>query len=191
MIKIHDTDVKMMPVDGLVPYEHNAKMHTDEQIDHIVRSIQEFGFNDNVGVWTAPDGSVQIVTGHGAVMAAKRLGMTEVPCDFLDHLTDEERREYCHVHNQTQLETGFDPDLLSSEMEDIDCDWGAFGFEVTDPGESAATEVDIPSEDEVEPRAKRGDVWTLGRHRLMCGDSTDASDMHSLCPGGGARAYAH
>lgn len=119
----------MVSVDELLTYENNAKIHTEKQIEHIRNSIREFGFNDPVGVWTREDGRVEIVTGHGAVEAAKREGMTEVPCTFLDHLTDEQRRAYCHIHNQTNLETSFDYEALVADMDNLNCNWDDFGFE--------------------------------------------------------------
>ncbi len=118
-----------VPVNDLLAYENNAKIHTDKQIQHIKNSIKDFGFNDPVGVWTRQDGRIEIVTGHGAVEAARQLGMKEVPCNFLDHLTDEQRRAYCHVHNQTQLETNFDYDALTADMDNINADWDSYGFE--------------------------------------------------------------
>lgn len=124
-----DLETRMVPVDKLIPYANNAKIHTEAQIEHIRASIRAFGFNDPVGVWTNDDGQIEIVTGHGSVLAAKKEGMTEVPCNFLDHLTDEERREYCHVHNQTQLETGFDYSVLVDDMDNLNCCWNDFGFE--------------------------------------------------------------
>lgn len=118
-----------VPIDDLVEYENNAKIHTEAQIEHIRNSIREFGFNDPVSVWTNEQGRIEIVTGHGSVLAARKEGMTEVPCNFLDHLTDEERRAYCHVHNQTQLETGFDYGALIADMDNLNCCWEDFGFD--------------------------------------------------------------
>lgn len=119
----------LIPIDKLHAYENNAKIHTPKQIEHIRNSIREFGFNDPVGIWTNPAGEYEIVTGHGAVEAARAEGMDAVPCNILDHLTDEERRAYCHVHNQTQLETSFDYDALIADMDNLNCDWENFGFE--------------------------------------------------------------
>lgn len=119
----------MVPISDLVAYENNAKIHTEAQITHIRNSIREFGFNDPVGVWTNPQGRIEIVTGHGSVIAAQEEGLSEVPCNFLDHLSDEQRREYCHVHNQTQLETGFDYGALVADMDNLNCCWDDFGFE--------------------------------------------------------------
>lgn len=119
----------MVPISDLVAYENNAKIHTEAQISHIRNSIKAFGFCDPVGVWTNPQGRLEIVTGHGSVIAAQAEGMTDIPCNFLDHLTDEQRREYCHIHNQTQLETGFDYGALVADMDNLSCCWEDFGFE--------------------------------------------------------------
>ena len=177
-------ETKMVPIDKLTAYENNAKIHTKKQIEHIANSIRDFGFNDPVGVWTREDGVVEIVTGHGAVQAAASLGMTEVPCNYLDHLTDEQRREYCHIHNQTQLETSFDTEALIADMDNLDCDWENYGFEAYCYDEGEAEEVEVP--DVVECRCKPGEIWQLGVHKIMCGSATDAEDMHRLCGGGGS-----
>jgi len=122
-------EITMVPVSELVPYENNAKIHTEAQLRHIANSIEQYGFNDPIGIWHNEEGIPEIVTGHGALMAAASLGYDEVPCTYLDHLTDEERRIYCHIHNQTQLETGLDYDALVSDMDNLNADWGAFGFD--------------------------------------------------------------
>lgn len=120
----------MVPVEKLTPYINNAKIHTEAQIKHIRKSIRDYGFNDPVAIWTNPETEdIEIVDGHGTVIAAKQEGMTEVPCNFLDHLSDEQRREYCHIHNQTQLETGFDYGALVADMDNLSCCWEDFGFE--------------------------------------------------------------
>lgn len=163
-------DTVMVPVVKLLAYENNAKIHTDKQIEHIANSIRDFGFNDPVGVWTREDGQIEIVTGHGAVQAAKTLGITEVPCNFLDHLSDEERRAYCHVHNQTQLETDFEVESLIADMDNLDIDWDEYGFK-------GYTYEDIPEENEeveiIRCDANKGDVWELGNKRILCGGCND------------------
>lgn len=111
--------IVMLKTDDLVPYSNNAKKHTEKQIEEIAKSIDRFGFSDPVGVWHNKEGSPEIVTGHGAVLAAKKRGIAEVPCVLLDHLTDEERRAFCHVHNQLTLSTDIDYDAIK-------CDFDAF-----------------------------------------------------------------
>lgn len=173
----------LVDTDKLYAYENNAKIHTESQIEHIANSIRDFGFNDPVGVWTNEQGRIEIVTGHGAVQAAKKLGIKQVPCNFLDHLSDEERRAYCHVHNQTQLETGFEVESLIADMDNLNVDWDNYGFEAYCYNEEPeVTEDEVP--EVVQCRAKPGEVWILGRHRVMCGSATNASDMEKLTGGG-------
>ena len=121
--------VEEVAVEDLLPYARNAKQHTNEQVGQIAASIEEFGFNDPVGVWDAPDGGLQIVEGHGRVLAARKLGMESVPVVRLDHLTDGQRRAYALVHNKLTLNTGWDFSALDRELEEIACvDMGDFGF---------------------------------------------------------------
>ena len=120
--------VEYVDVGTLKPYERNAKIHTDEQVDQIARSIEEFGMNDPIAVWK--DG--EIIEGHGRLMACQKLGIKEVPIIRLDGLTDEQRRAYMNVHNQLTMNTGFDLDLLSAELgkiENIDMDLFGFNLE--------------------------------------------------------------
>lgn len=120
-------------VDSLVPYARNAKEHPKEQVDQIARSMREFGNCDPVAVWTNADGRPEIVEGHGRVLALKQLGAKRVPCIYLDHLTDEQRRAYTHVHNQTTLNSGFDLDVLMLDIEELgQYDWAGFGFDSQD-----------------------------------------------------------
>lgn len=124
--------VEQMPVDALAPYAGNAKEHPDWQVEQIARSIDQFGFNDPVGVWHDKDGTPVIVEGHGRVLAAKRLGIAEVPVIALDYLDDDGRRAYCLAHNQTTLTSGFDVDALRAEMDalaDSGIDMADFGFD--------------------------------------------------------------
>lgn len=175
-----------LPTDELVPYAGNAKEHPQEQIEQIAKSIEEFGFDDPVGVWHDGDGRPVIVEGHGRVLAAKLLGMEELPTISLDHLTDEQRRAYVHVHNQTTLTSGFDMEALQAELASLpEFDWGSFGFEMDDVLEAVpelAEEEPLPEPPE-DPRTKPGDLWLLGRHRLLCGDSTDPAHVERLMGG--------
>jgi hypothetical protein len=123
--------VERMATSELVPYANNAKRHGERDVAAIAASIEQFGFNDPVGVWTRPDGMVEIVEGHGRVLAAKELGMEQVPVIRLDHMDDDARRAYTHVHNQTTLNTGFDWSKLDKEIGDLpEFDWGEFGFDL-------------------------------------------------------------
>lgn len=179
--------VSYLATDQLVPYVGNAKEHPDWQVEQIANSIAEFGFNDPIGVWHDPEGQTIILEGHGRLLAAQQLGMAEVPVLVLDHLTDEQRRAYVHVHNQTTLTSGFDMELLEKELASIDgYDWSDFGFDLEDVLEDLP-DYD-PEEDQVpsvpnEPRTKPGDLWVMGRHRLLCGDSTDPAQVARLMGG--------
>ena len=118
--------VEYIPIEQLKPYGKNAKIHTQEQIEQIKNSIREFGMNDPIGIWGKDN---IIVEGHGRLQACKELGMKEVPVIRLDDLTDEQRRAYTLVHNQTTMNTGFDLDVLNEELDNIELDMSDFGFE--------------------------------------------------------------
>ena len=177
-------EVTEVPVASLVPYAGNAKQHPSEQVDQIAASIREFGNCDPIAVWTNADGDPEIVEGHGRLLALQRLGIETAPVIRLDHLTDEQRRAYTHVHNQTTLNSGFDLDALAADIADLpEFDWQELGFDIM------AEQVDIPPEaddipDSVPKRVERGQVWALGEHRLMCGDSTKIDDVLKLVDGG-------
>lgn len=117
--------VDYIPIEQLKPYEKNAKIHTPEQIEQIKKSIQEFGMNDPIGIWGKDN---LIVEGHGRLQACKELGMKEVPVIRLDDLTDEQRRAYTLVHNQTTMNTGFNMNILADELDNIDIDMSELGF---------------------------------------------------------------
>ena len=141
-MQTQDLRVVMVPTDELVPHEGNAKLHPVGQIDQIVSSIVEFGFSDPIGAWHDDGGNAVVVEGHGRLMAAKRLHMDEVPVIFLDRLTDEQRRAYGLVHNQLTMNSPFDWDLLTDELDSIaGIDMMDYGFdfdgltEIGDDGE--------------------------------------------------------
>ena len=130
------------PTDELIPYANNAKIHTNEQVEQICTSIQEFGFNDPVAVWDGPDGP-EIIEGHGRVLAAKRLGLEKLPVIRLDHLDDAQRRAYTHVHNQLTMNTGWDFAKLDEELDalaELDIDMDDFGFDSLADFEAEAEE---------------------------------------------------
>jgi ParB-like chromosome segregation protein Spo0J len=138
--------VEMVPVDQLTPYYGNAKKHPREQVEQIAKSIQEFGNCDPIAVWTNNKGELEIIEGHGRLYALDKLGIKECPVIFLDHLTDEQRRAYTHVHNQLTMNTGWDFEILEEEFQALpEFEWGDFGFnfDVVDMGEQADDE---PSE---------------------------------------------
>ena len=117
--------VKYVPIEQIIPYANNARRHGEEDTDAIMASIREFGFNDPIGVWKGI-----IVEGHGRLIAAKRLGMDKVPVINLDHLTDEQRKAYALAHNKTAELSGWDFDILRSELDEInDINMEEFGFD--------------------------------------------------------------
>lgn len=122
--------IEYLPVESLKPYEKNARRHEEADVQTIVNSIREFGFDDPIGVWGDEN---LIVEGHGRLLAAKQLGMDKVPCIRLDHLTDEQRRAYALAHNKTAEMSALDWGLLDSELDGIlDIDMSDFGFDLND-----------------------------------------------------------
>lgn len=170
--------VEYIPIDDIKPYENNAKIHTEEQIEQIKKSIKEFGMNDPIGIWR----DNIIIEGHGRLMACKELGMEEVPVIRLDDLTDDQRKAYTLIHNQTTMNTGFDLDILNQELQNIEFDMFDFGFdiELDDIEEEKEIIEDEVPEIPVEPKAKYGNVYRLGNHILMCGDATKKEDVKKL-----------
>lgn len=123
--------IELVSTDELIPYAGNAKLHPDEQIEQIAESIRQFGNNDPIAVWHNSDGALEIVEGHGRLLALKRLGIKEAPVIFLDHLSDNQRRAYTHIHNQLAMNTGFDIDLLKEELGRLDgFDMDVYGFDL-------------------------------------------------------------
>lgn len=192
-----NTELKivMMPLDELAPYENNTRAHGDDDVAQIARSIQRYGFNDPIGIWS--DQNI-IVEGHGRLMAARSLGMTSVPCVRLDHLTDDERREYGIMHNKTAELSSWDFEALERELQEIDLSEFGLSFDpdeaIADTEEAllAAVEEDEapppPNNDPEKgpikpPESRHGQIWQLGRHRLMCGDSTEPDDVKALMDG--------
>jgi len=183
-------EVKWLGVDGLIPYANNARTHSDAQVTQIASSIKEFGFNNPVLL----DQNGGIIAGHGRVMAAKKLGMTEVPCIELAHLTDAQRKAYILADNRIALNSDWDSQLLSIEFKELDesgIDLQLLGFNADEIGAllnpveetEGLTDEDAVPEAPADPVTKLGDVWLLGRHRLMCGDSTSIDAVDKLMNG--------
>lgn len=180
-------EIIKIKIADLTPYENNAKKHPKKQIEEIKNSIKKFGFCDPVGIWGEKN---IIVEGHGRVLALQEMGETEVECIRLDHLTDDERKAYTLAHNQTTLSSDFDFEKLEAELgelaaADLDFSMADFGFDLSEFEEpQEITEDEAPEVDEEsEPITQLGDIWQLGDHRLMCGDSTDALNINILMNG--------
>lgn len=180
--------VEYVDIGTIKPYKNNAKLHPKEQIEQIKKSIENFGMNDPIGIWNN-----EIVEGHGRILACKELGYKQIPVIKLDHLTDEERKSYIIAHNKLTMNSDFDIDILRTELEnlkELDFDLELTGFNVDELDDILGKneeEVEIV-EDEVpevpeEPKAKLGDIYQLGNHRLMCGDSTKIEDVEKLMNG--------
>lgn len=175
--------IELKKIDEIKPYENNAKIHTPEQIEQIKKSILEFGNNDPIAI----DKDNIIIEGHGRYLALKELGYKEVEVIKLGHLTEEQRKAYTLIHNKLTMNTGFDMDILISELESIDIiDMGDFDFDIElddldlESVEEDAYDVEEALEEIKEPKAKPGEIYQLGNHRLMCGDSTQKEDVLHL-----------
>ena len=173
-------EIIRIPIDELTPDPNNAKDHPAWQVEQIKNSIEQFGNLDPIGVWGDDN---LIVEGHGRYEALKELGYTEAECIRLDWLTEEERKAYALAHNKLTMNSGFIPDALDMTLAAIgEIDMSQFGFEI--PEEEEPTEI---TEDEIseeaETRCKLGDIWQLGDHRLICGDSTDPAVIDRLMDG--------
>jgi ParB-like chromosome segregation protein Spo0J len=168
---------KAQPVAALIPYSRNARTHSDTQVAQIAASIREFGFTNPILV----DGDRGVIAGHGRLMAARLLGLTDVPTIELSHLTETQKRAYVLADNRLALSAGWDADMLRLELGELDAagfDLALTGFEpgelagfLADPGEGLTDPDEVP-EVPLLPVARTGDLWRLGRHWLACGDST-------------------
>ena len=181
---------EMADINRLVPYARNARTHSKEQILQLRSSLREFGFVNPVIV----DKDYNIIAGHGRVLAAKAEGMTEVPCVFVEHLTEAQKKAYILADNRLALNAGWDEELLALEFADLK----ELGFDIEITGFDAAEieklfagsaegvqddDFDLTAALEQAAFVLPGDVWTLGRHRLICGDATDAGTVRKLMDG--------
>lgn len=174
--------IEYLSTTELRPYEKNARKHQKKDVENIAKSIQKYGMIDAIGIWGEDN---TIVEGHGRWLACKKLKIDLVPVVRLDHLTDEQRREYAIAHNATAELSEWDVDFLAEELKSLDLSDFDFDFGLELAEEFGdAVEDDVPEVDELsEPTAKPGDIWKLGRHRLMCGDSTSVEDVEKLMDG--------
>lgn len=184
------TEMKLVPLEKLVPYVNNARTHSPEQVMKLRSSLREFGFINPVII----DKDYGIIAGHGRVMAAKEEGITEVPCVLVDYLTEAQKKAYILADNRFAQDAGWDEELLRIEIESLqgeNFDVSLTGFEdqeIADlfaPGEENVKddEFDVDAELEKPTVSKAGDVWLLGKHRLVCGDSTKPETYETLMDG--------
>ena len=185
------TDLQLVAADQLIPYINNARTHSPEQINKLRSSLREFGFVNPVII----DRDYNVIAGHGRLEAAKAEGITEVPCVFADYLTPAQKKAYILADNRMAMDAGWDEEMLRVEIEALQAeafDVGLTGFDETEIADLFADSTDSEVKDddfdltaalEKASFAERGDVWTLGRHRLVCGDATDPNDMDLLMDG--------
>ena len=181
--------IKMLAVDKIIPYVKNSRTHSDEQVAQVAASIKEFGFTNPILL----DKENVIIAGHGRMLAAQRLGLSEVPCIRLDHLTEAQKKAYIIADNKLALNAGWDNELLGLELgelrdEGFDISLTGFteeelaGLIVEEIPEGLTDEDQVPEVPE-DPVTKLGDIWVLGKHRLMCGDSTSIDAIETLMHG--------
>ena len=172
------------PIEQLQPYKNNARLHSDAQVEQIAKSIEEFGFLNPVLV----DDQYTILAGHGRVMGAKKLGIDTVPTIQIKHLSESQKKAYIIADNQIALNAGWEMQLLETELKELNkdsFDVSLLGFDAKELDKLLYEEKDgLTDEDavpeNVEPRVKKGDLWQLGNHRLLCGDATSESDVARL-----------
>ncbi len=179
------SEMQLVPLTKLVPYQNNARTHSPAQLQKLRSSLREFGFINPILI----DRDYGVIAGHGRMEAARAEGITEVPCVFVDHLTEAQKKAYILADNRMALDAGWDEEMLKielSELQELDYDLEFTGF---DPAELSdffgADDVkdddfDVDAELQKPTITKFGDVWTLGRHRLVCGDSTKAETFTLL-----------
>ena len=182
------TEMQLVDINKLIPYVNNARTHSPEQITKLRSSLREFGFVNPIIV----DKDLNVIAGHGRLAAAKAEGIKEVPCVFAEHLTEAQKKAYIIADNKMALDAGWDDELLKVEMEalqDMGFDLSMTGFDTDELDELFKNEDDSEVKDddfdltaalEKASFVERGDIWTVGKHRLMCGDATSADDVNAL-----------
>lgn len=187
----HTTEMKMVSTSKLIPYVNNAHTHSQEQVNKLRGSLREFGFINPVII----DSDFNVIAGHGRLMAAKEEGIEEVPCVLVDYLTEAQKKAYILADNRYAQDAGWDEELLRLEIESLegmDFDVSLTGFDdqeiadlFADDESTGAEDDDFDLSDALEKAAfvERGDVWQVGRHRLMCGDATSPEDVATLMDG--------
>ena len=177
-----------VPLDELVPYARNARTHSKEQILQLRASIREFGFLNPCLI----DKDYNVIAGHGRIMAAREEGLTELPCVFVEHITEAQKRAYIIADNRLAMNAGWDEEMLSvelSELEGADFSIDLLGFtdaelqELLGTVETEEDNFDLTAALEKASFVNPGDIWTVGRHRLICGDATKAEQVERLMDG--------
>jgi len=187
------SEMERVPIGKLIPYINNARTHSPEQIKKLRASLREFGFVNPVII----DRDYNVIAGHGRIMAAKEEGITEVPCVYVDHLTEAQRKAYILADNRMALDAGWDEEMLRVEIDalkEMDFDPMLAGFDEKELAALYAGDGNGAEDDDFDLSAalekasfvELGDIWTVGRHRLMCGDATRPEDVQTLM--GGERA---
>jgi DNA (cytosine-5-)-methyltransferase len=183
--------LEQVPIDKLVPYARNARTHSKEQIAQLRASLREFGFVSPAVI----DSKYNILVGHGRVQAAREEGYKTVPCVFAENLIDAQKRAYILADNQLALNAGWDENMLSVELSDLqadDFDLSLLGFDdkeleklMAGPDDTEATDDDFDLTAALEKASfvEKGDLWTVGKHRLLCGDATSPEDVERLMGG--------
>lgn len=193
--KSKELKIEYVDIDSILPYINNAKLHPPEQIAQIAASIKHFGFCDPIAI----DESNTIIEGHGRLLAAQKLKLKTVPIIRLDHMSDADKKAYILTHNKLTLNSGFNNQLLKLELDslkEMNFDLNLTGFsideisdlqiEIASQAEDKAREEiedDVPEVEQNKFNVKRGDLWQLGRHFLLCADSTDKEDVEYLMDG--------
>ena len=181
------SEMNLVDVDKLIPYVNNARTHSKEQINKLRASIREFGFINPVII----DRDFNVIAGHGRILAAKAENISEVPCVFVDYLNDAQKKAYILADNRMAMDAGWDEELLRVEIESLqgsDFDVSLTGFDETEIAELFADDNDDVKDDDFDVEAelekpcitKQGDIWILGRHKVICGDSTEPSTFEKL-----------
>lgn len=183
------TEMQLVPIEKLVPYVNNARTHSPEQVNKLRSSLREFGFINPVII----DRDYGVIACHGRILAAKEENIKEVPCVFADHLTEAQKKAYIITDNRMAMDAGWDEELLRVEIEALQAeafDLSLTGFDEKELSDLFKDDTDVEDDDfDVDSELKEpavtqmGDVWTLGRHRLICGDSTKEETYETLMQG--------
>lgn len=173
--------IKEIEISKIIPYENNPR-NNDEAVDKVANSIKEFGFKQPIVL----DKNNVIVIGHTRLKASEKLGLKKVPCLYADDLTDDQIKALRLADNKTSEFATWDFEKLDLEIDNIELDLEPFGFDLDLAFDDEVVEDEVPDVPE-EPKAKYGDIYQLGEHRLMCGDSTSEEDIEKLTEGGAYR----